>query len=849
MPDDPLRDEIEEHLRLREEWLRARGSTDVQTEARRMFGNTGRVYEETRRVWIAQWAEDLLRDFRYAWRGFRRSPSFTVTAIVTIALGIGAASAVFSVVDRILFRPLIYAKEDRLVWFGMQSPISAGEEFVLATDYRSWKETQTVFETMTSAQWGSDCNLFLENPMRARCMRIEANFLSMMGIAPILGRSFTAEEDQANGPQAAMISYGLWQERFGGSPEVLKQTIAVDGNVRQIVAVLPPNFEMPSMAHPAVLLPQQVDWAVLQRGSSTILMQAFGRLKQGMTLQQAEAAMQPLLAEALKFVPERFRKEVKFRMYNLRDRQVRGVKVGSLVLLGAVGCLLLISCLNVANLLLARSASREQEFAVRKAIGAGRGVLIRQLLTESLLLGLIGGVLGIALGWGLLRIFIAISPSGLPRLSEASLDGRIVVAALGASLLTGLLFGLLPALRTVRNVVGQRSTSVVRQGLVALQLAVSLILLAGAGLLGQSLYKLQQVHLGFEPNRLMTTQILLDRSRYAQAERRNAFLLSIEESLRSVPGIAGVAISDSLPPAGQAQAMIFSNMGIEGKPPIPEGTGGMILHRYVSPSYFSTMGIPIVRGRGFSDADGAADDVMVLSERLAAKMFPGEDPIGRRVKLPARGTWKTVIGIVGDVKNADLAGIDDPEYYELYRNQDVRRAWYITLKFSDPVAAVGILREEVWRLDKSIPLKVETLNGRVSGLKARPRFQAVLMGLFALIGIILAAVGLYGVLSFLVAQRTREIGVRMAIGATQKNVITMVLRQAGRWTILGVGLGLTGAVFAAQLLRSLLFGVDARDPGILIGVAALLIMIAFLAAWIPARRAASIDPMQALRTE
>lgn len=848
MPDDPIRDEIDEHLRMREEWLRGKGSADPAGEARRMMGNSGHVYEETRRVWIAQWMEDLLRDLRYAWRGFLHSPSFTLTAIVTIALGIGSASAVFSVVDRILFRPLPYADEKRLKWFGMQAPISGGEEFVLGSDYRAWKTDQTVFASMTSAQWGSDCNLFLENPLRATCIRLEANFFSTMGIAPQLGRGFTAEEDQANGPRTAIISSGLWQERFGGSPTVLQQTIAVDGSIREIVGVLPANFESPNMVHPDVVLPQEIDWTTQRGGDGTFLIQAFGRLKPGISFAQAEAEMQPLMAESLKAVPERFRKEVKFKVYPLRDRQVRGVKTGSFVLLGAVGCLLLISCLNVANLLLARSASRDREFAVRKAIGAGRGALIRQLLTESVLLGLFGGVLGVALGWLLLKVFVVIAPSGLPRLSEAALDGRVILTAFIASLATGFVFGVFPALRSSGNHMSRRTTSVVRQGLVAVQLAISLVLLTSAGLLAQSLYRLQQTRLGFNPQHLTTAQIFLDQKRYPSAESRLMFHERLEESLRSIPGIGGVAISDSLPPSPPGMLMIYSNISIEGKPAIAQGTGGMIAHRYVSPAYFSTLGIPILRGRAFAETDRKTNDTMVISELLAAKMFPGEDPIGRRVKSPGRSPWKTVIGVAADVKNGNLA-VNNPEYYELGNRENGPRFFSVVLKASDTSTAARLLREEVSRLDKTIPVKVETITGHVSKLHARPRFQAVLMIFFAVTGVVLAAVGLYGVLSFLVTQRTREIGVRMAVGATRQNVVVLVLRQAGRWTIAGIVTGLGGAIVAGQWLRTLLFGVEARDPGTLVGVVFLLVAIAFLAAWLPARRAASIDPMQALRSE
>ena len=855
-PDDEIREEIESHLRQREQWLAQRGIPDARTEARRRFGNTAQIHEETRRMHIPLAVEQSFRNITLAWRSFRRTPGFTLTALLTIAIGIGAGSAVFSVVDRILFRPLAYRDEARLVWLGMRAPIMADNEFVLAADYSAWQKEQTVFDALTSMQAAQDCTLLMSGAIKIRCARLEWNFLPALGLELQWGSGFTREDDRPGVPPTVMISAGLWKDKFGGRVDIVGQSVTVDGQPVRIVGVLPEAFELPNMQRVDIVRPQQINWAGQVRGKSTIIIHAFARLKPGVTIQAAQAAMQPLFVEALRFVPERFRKEVTLEVHSLRERQTRDSLRASVLLLGAVVCLLLITCLNVANLLIARAAGRRQEMVIRKALGAGRGALLAQQLTESLMLGLGGGLLGIGLGALLLQAFVAIAPAGIPRLDQATLDLRVVGFSFAAALLAGLVVGLFPALRALRpeSLGGRKATAPVRQTLVALQLACSIILLAGAGLLAQTLFRLQAVRLGFAPAGLMTASLQLDPTRYTNLEPCLQFYGALEQALRAIPGLNAVTVSDSLPPAGSALAMIYSNIGVEGRPPIPEGTGGMVTHRNVSAGYFAALGIPIVRGRAFEENDPQAADSIILSESLAARMFPGEDPLQKRIR-PGGQQWKTVIGIAADVRNAGLRSAPDPESYTtLAARQFPLRSAQVTLRLPSmqPEAAIRarqVVAEEVARLDPNVPVALEPVERRVERLTAPARFQAALLSLFAAAGLLLAAVGLYGLLSLLVASRTREIGVRMAIGARSADIAGMVIWQAARWTGAGVLLGLLGTWGAALWLESLLYGVQARDAQTLGVVAVLLVCVALLSAWLPARRAARVDPSVALRAE
>ncbi len=791
--------------------------------------------------------ETVTQDIRYALRGFARNPAFTLTALIAIALGIGASTAVFSVVDRILFRSLPYPGGDRLVSVGLVAAPIDPQEFLPGTDYLEWRAAQTPFSALTTWSGTTDCDLSEHNPVRLSCAQVEASFLPTLGIQPLLGRNFTREEDRPGAARVVLLSHGMWQSRFGGSRAIVDQTITIDGGPARVIGVLPADFELPTLASADLLMPQALDEARQQRPNIGKLLRAFARLKPGITTAQAAAQMQPLFERSQQFIPAPFRKEVKFRLRSLRDRQVADARLASWVLLGAVCAVLLIACANVANLLLARSVSRRREMAIRAALGAGRGRLIRQVLTESVTLALAGGAAGCGLAYLLLRGFVAIAPDGIPRLGQAALDGRVLWFALIGSLLAGVLFGMAPAFA---RPAARMPRSFLRQSLTAVQIAVSLTLLTSACLLLRSLWNLQNDPLGMRAENVVTASFVLSPQRYGDNARQIAFFEELEQRLSRLPG-GTAAISDSLPPSGAVRSRPIGAIQ-----PTLEGSGGMVIWRYVTPGYFSALGIPIVRGRSFTEGDrGAGEDSVILSQPLAARLFPGEDAVGRRLGVG------TVIGIAGEVKNGGLAAKADPEYYVVrkhgadatFQNQQPpygwRRASVIVRSAMEPRAMAEWLRGEVAALDPALPLNIETMNQRVSKLAQRPRFNAALLGLFAGMGVLLAVIGLYGVAAFLVAQRTQEIGIRMALGATPAAISRLVLGHAARWTLAGAVVGAAGSFLAHRWLKALLFQVPDQD-WLALGVAlALLSGAAMIAAWIPSRRAARVDPLVALRQE
>lgn len=800
-----------------------------------------------------------VQDLRYALRSFGRNPAFTLTAVLAAALGIGASTAVFSVVDRILFRSLPYPNEEQLVSLGMTAPIEP-TEFVFGPDYLEWRQERTAFQEFASYSGSSDCDLSEQNPVRLSCVRVESTFLPVFGIQPVVGRNFTADEDRPNAPRVALISHGLWQRRFGGDPSVPGRTISLDGLPATIIGVLPADFELPNLAQADVMVPQAV--GAQQRPQGAVL-RVFARLKPGVTPEQAKAALEPLYQRSVTFVPPRFQKMVGLRVRSVRDRQVQDARLASWLLFGAVGAVLLIACANVANLLLARAAGRRRELAVRAALGAGRGRLIRQTLTESLALALIGGVAGCLLAGVLLKLFVLIAPQGIPRLDQAALDLRVLVFTLGASLLSGALFGLAPAFENpfrFAGLAGSRalgpSRHLFRQFLMAAQFAVSVILLAGAGLLLHSLWNLQRVPLGMEPETVLTADLALAVHSYPDARRQAAFFEELETRLARFPGITAVALSDSVPPAGPMHVRPYVTLDVEGRPPMEPGIRDMVAWRMVSPGYFSALSIPILKGRAFQDQDRASsENLVILGDSLARRLFPGEDPLGKRIKLDP---WFTVVGVARDVRNNGLAAQADPEFYVVrkrstddpsWRSTSPRRAMLLVRSSLRAQTVSEWIRSETAQMDATLPVQIVPMTQRVGRLAERPRFNATLLGIFAAMGVLLAAIGLYGVVSCLVIERTQEIGVRMALGATPGRIAKMVLSNTARWTGAGAVAGLGGAWMSMGWLTTMLFQVSARDPRVLGAAVALLLTIGLLAAWIPSRRAARVDPMAALRQE
>jgi putative ABC transport system permease protein len=834
-------------------------------EARRQatiaFGATESVREECYGQRQLSFLETTLYDVRHGLRGFRRNPGFTLTVIVTIAIGIGTTTAVFSIVDRILFRSLPYAHGDRLVSVGLIAPIQP-QEFVLGGWYYDWRDHQTPFQSITSTIGVDQCDLTQQNPVRLSCAAAESSFLPTLGVTPLLGRNFTADEDRPNTPIVALISYQVWRSHFGGDAAIVGKTISLDGQTVRVIGVLPKEFEFPTLERADVLVPQALDEAAQRKTLPGRVMFAFARLKPGITIELASAALHPLFQQALTQAPPPFRKEVHLRVRSLRDRQVHDARLAAWIMLAAVIAVLLIAWANVASLLLARASARERELAVRSALGASRARLIRQTLTESLLLALAGAIAGMVLAFVLLRAFASIAPTGVPFLDRAGLDLRVAGFAIAVSLICGIVFGVFPALQLPRaeSLAGRSSTSIshnrLRQSLVVTQIAVSLILLASAGLLLRSFWKLLNQPLGMHASSVVTATIALGEQRYPKPEQQMAFFQKLEAELRRFPGVNVLAMSDTLPPGGWHHDQIFASIRVAGRPLPAEGTGGLVAWRWVTPGYFATLNIPVIQGRGFQEDDrSSSDHFIIVSQSLADLMFPGQNPVGQHLQPGLEGPWYTVVGVAQNVKNSGLAGEDAPEYYRLRRDRvedwtDWRRGCTIILRTSaSPGATEDWLRTQVAALDPTVPVEITTMQEHVNELADRPRFESALFGLFAFVGVLLAAIGIYGVISFMVTQRTQEIGVRMALGATRGDVMKRVTASGARLVAIGVAAGLLASLLVSRAMASLLFGIRPNDLLTFVAVVLLLAIVALVATWIPARNASRIDPLEALRYE
>ncbi len=842
-----------------------------ETEARRRallrVGGAEQVRQAYRDRATLPWLESLMRDVRYALRGFRRNPVFAITAILTLALGIGATTAVFSVVDRILFRSLPYAHDDRLVSFGLVQSLER-QEFQLGGFYYEWKRNQTPFASVTFEHGTSECNLTEANPVPLQCADVAQNFLPTLGISLLRGRNFLPEEDAPNGPKVAMISDALWRNRYNRDPDVLNKTIDIDGHAVRIVGVLPNDFEMPRLQKVDIVRPAQMDEAFQNTANSGIgfPVWAFARLKPGISVQQAKAEMQPLFLHTQQWIPPEIRKEFHLRVRSIRDRQMQDAYRAAWLLVGAVLLVLLIACANVASLFSARGAARERELSVRAALGASRGRLIRQTLTEALLLSIAGAAVGCALAEALLLIFIRLAPTGVPFLTEERLDLRIVLFTIVISILCAGVFGSVPALErpSASALVARQSKSSaharLRRVLVVSQVGLSVVLLSGASLLVKSFRNLQQVNLGMQTHNVLTVHVPLNWERYTSGYQD--FYLRAETAFRQIPGVMAVGMSNSVPPDGDRWhgGFRFSELVVPGKAPTPSGVGGSVVSRVVTPDYFRALQIPILQGQNFTEAERTSkDNLVVLSKDLAERLFGREDPIGRHIEHPefrpylVAGPTYTVVGIAANVKNGGLAGQDDPELYELRTNLhpetwDQHHLFLLETSLPSSVIAPWI-RSKVAQLDPVAPVEINTLSETVSTLADRPRFETALLSFFAATGLMMAIIGLYGVVSFMAVQRTQEIGIRMALGATRADISHLILGQGLRLVLIGGAIGLAAALVLSQVLQSVLFGVSPRDPLSFAAVSVLLALVAFVAILIPARSAMKTDPMKALRWE
>jgi len=798
----------------------------------------------------------LLNDLRYAARTLRKTPVFTGAAILTLALGIGANTAIFSVVNAVMLRALPFAKPDRLVWVAEKNDkLKLPYWPTSALNYLSWREQQQTFEQLGAIR-GANYNLTeWGEPEQFSGNAITPSLFPMLGVRPVLGRGFREGEDQLGSRPVAMIGEGLWKRRFGGEPSLLGKSVTLNGTGYTVVGIAPAAPGLLSSGD--IWTPLTIDPAKELRLSHLIT--AVGRLKPGMTLEQAQAQMDAVAHRVGQQYPEV--RDWGIHLQKLYDLLVpRPLRTALMVLLGAVVLVLLIASANVANLLLSRAAARQKEIAVRIAVGASRVRLLRQLLTESLALSLVGGTAGLAAAYWAVHLMNTSLPLNLLPVPDIPVDSAVLLFALAVTAATGLLFGMAPAWQAARmdlNSVlkeGGRSSlgaarPLLRNGLVAGELALATVLLIGAGLLLESLMRLEKVRVGFRPESLLTFQLSPPPTKYSGIVKGSAFYRDLLERLRTLPGVRGAAISSGVPfGAGTYSRTPTAPVGPSMLPP---GASIPIDWRTVSPDYFRTMQIPLVRGRFFTDADTAtAPPVMIVSEDTVKRLWGKGDPLGRQLRIVGSGKVYTVIGVVGNALTSALNEEPVPAMYYsaatvLWPTMDI-----VVRTAGEPLAMLPAVRQRVRELDPELPVStVRSMEQWISISAAQPRLNAVLVAVFACVALLIAAIGVYGVLAYSVEQRTREIGLRMAMGAQRGNVLRLVVREGMLVALAGIGVGLAGALAVSRVLASLLYGVPERDPATFASVAAALAVVALAACAAPAYRASKVDPMVALRFE
>ena len=862
-------DELSFHFAMRTEELVARGLTPeaAREQAGREFGdvNYTRQYcraedeQRQREVSRTEWVRGALQDARYAWRQLRNNPGFSVVAVLTLALGIGATTAIFGAVDGVLLKPLPYGDVDRVITLiEVDEKIQQDERGISPGNFLDWEQRATSFEALAAVEPYSMDLVGPDGPENLRTWLVTPHFFRIMGTPPLLGRTLEPDDFIPGNHHVLVISEPLWRTRFGSDPAILRKTFVLDGAPHSIVGIMPPEFRFP--AGREVWAPKIFEERE-KRNRVAAYFDGVARLKPGVTTDQARAEM-GAIARQLKEEYPRTNANTGIRLIPFTERMTAGVRPALLVLLGAVLFVLIIACANVANLLLARAVKREREFAIRAALGAGRGRVLRQLGVESVLLGLLGGGAGVLLAyWGVSAIK-AMAPPNLPRVDDIAVDARLLGFALAISLGTALLYGLVPALRATtpqlhdalkaagRSAAG-RARNTLRSMLVVAQIAVAIVLIVGAGLLVRSFVSLLQVDRGFRTDNVLAVSVQAWGHYTTPAQRAN-FVEQTVDRIAALRDVRAAGVTTSLPLhetiGGEVARFVRDD-----RPPAGPGEAPTVHAAVVSPGYFEAIGIPLRRGRLFARTDRSeAPPVAIVSEALAERHFAGEDPVGKRITVGAqeRGVSLEIVGLVGNVKQTGLDGEAAQTLYFPFSQSPSGAIIFTVRTGGDPAASLRAIKEEIWALNRSLPIAAATtVEGLLDDSLRERRFHLSLLGAFAATALLLAGVGIYGVMSHATSERTREIGVRMALGARAGDVLAMIMRQGGRLALVGLAIGLLGAAILTRLLRGMLFGVGPIDPLTFALGSLLVLVLAAAATYVPAQRAMRIEPTEALRGE
>jgi predicted permease len=853
---EDLDHDIREHIERETQDNIDRGMSpdDARFAAIRKFGNVTRVKEETREVWSTVWLEQLLQDVRFGLRTLRKNPGFTIVAVLTLALGIGANTAIFSVINGVLLSPPPYKDPKQLVV--MKEHDSPPNVRYIQRQVRAFSQGGGISVQRMDYTGGTE-------PVQVRVGLIDAAFLETLGVQPMLGRIILPPEDVQGGPRLAVVSSHFWQTYFGSDPHAVGNTIRLAGNSYTVIGVMPASFAPPT-EHADVFVSFWVGDPGTATDRSVHVMHTYWRLRTGVTLAQAQAEMAAIDRRLSEQYPDQ-EKERMTQLVPLQEWLVGDVRSALLVLFGAVGLVLLIACANFASLLMVRASAGRQELVIRAALGAGRGRLIRKTLTESTLLSVLGGAAGLLFAqWGT-NMLLALKPEELARLSGIHMDTRVLLFVLAVSVLTGIVFGMAPVWIAARADVAEalkesgRSTTAstmghrIREFLVISEVAVALVLLVGAGLLIKGFSRLRSMNPGFNSANVMTMYLQLPTTRYAEIPKQTQFRRELLARLNSLPGVQAAMVTD-IPLGGN---YVGHRLVIDGHPPVAVGSEPRVQTLSVMGDYFHVMQIPVRAGRDFTPLDREGQPlVAIVNEEIVREFFPRENPIGVRIRWAGDTgppQWMTVIGVVGDVKHSGLNQPTDPAVYTPFSQNDERWRRFMTLAIRARDVSpglVGEVKKQIWSLDSQIPVSdVHAMDDLIAVSLAQQRFNMLLLGLFAALALILAAVGIYGAMAYAVNQRTHEIGIRTALGAQRSDVLRLVMRDGAKIALFGIASGIAGALALTHLMASLLFEVKPTDPATFAGVAILLAFVVLAACYIPARRATKVDPMVALRYE